>query len=137
MFGLISFFAVDQKERARIVAKTVRINVAIFLALVEQESGFNVDAEGSAGEIGLCQLKPIAVRHVNQYWRRFFTIKQITATPYLNLVCGALFLKLQLDEFNGDYFDALRAYNQGASGARSGKGHDYALSVMARKDKYK
>lgn len=96
----------------------------LVLAVIWQESAGVPTARGSAGEIGLMQLKDVAAQDAG--WNA------ATWEPRANIFQGASFLALQIDRMGGDVYDGLRAYNQGEAGARSGKGHAYAQSVLRR-----
>ncbi|MCI0529556.1 MAG: transglycosylase SLT domain-containing protein [Nitrospira sp.] len=81
----------------------------IVLAVIQVESGFNVDASGAAGEVGLMQLmEPTAkAMQCNRYdWRA-------------NIECGVRLLR---DEFNrfGSWEKSLAAYNAGATNVQAG-----------------
>lgn len=74
----------------------------LFLRLVQQESGWRVNAKSHKGAIGLAQLMPGTARflRVNPH------------DPYENLEGGARYLKMQYRKF-GSWRLALAAYNAG------------------------
>ena len=103
------------------------LDSSIFVSMLKVESGLQQNKNGSiltgsAGELGISQLKPTTAAEVgvNPY------------DPYQNIEGGARYLRKQLDA-TGDYSLALAAYNQGLAGSR-GKGHSagkaYADKVL-------
>lgn len=96
-------------------------------AVLWVESAGNANAIGGAGEIGLMQLKEIAVRDV----RENFHIKTDgwKDIPAKNILVGAYYLKL-MKRRTGNWPDAFRAYNQGVTGAK--KNVDLANQYLAK-----
>lgn len=103
------------------------LDAGIFVSMLKVESGLQQTRGGavimgSAGEIGVSQLKP-------------GTAAEMGVNPFNaleNIEGGAKYLRKQLDA-TGDYTLALAAYNQGLAGSR-GKGHQagkqYADKVL-------
>lgn len=89
-------------DEAKRQATAYRIPETLFLALIQQESGWNSNARSPVGAIGLAQLMP-------------GTAKDLKVNPYdpkQNLRGGAKYLREQYDRF-GDWRLALAAYNAG------------------------
>jgi len=106
----------------------------VLLSLVDQESAGDPDAEGALDEFGLTQMRPIAVEDVAQNTPLPF-IEPASMSPRESLTYGAEFLELQKSRMpSGTYYDALRAYNCGAGGAKRspGCGGSYANDVLGR-----
>ena len=79
------------------------LDPALLAALVEVESGFNKNAVGAAGEVGLTQLMPMTAIMLNVADR---------TDAMQNLDGGARYLRMMLDRY--DRLDlALAAYNAG------------------------
>jgi len=96
---------------------------AIALAVATKESGLDQAAVGSAGEIGVFQLKPS-------------TAADLGVDPYSlvdNVTGGVKYLSQLFNQF-GDWFTALTAYNGGAGnvarGTVSSAAQNYAASVL-------
>lgn len=88
---------------------------ALFLALVEAESGFDMDAVSSKGAIGLTQLMPSTAEELGVD----------PEDPVQNLTGGARYLGAQFKRF-GSWELALAAYNAGPTRvARLGAVPDY------------
>ena len=92
----------------------------IFSAMIEQESGWNPRAVGSAGDIGLGQLTPV-----------IYKSDEFGADPWnpsSNLASAAKFLKSEFSRL-GSWRDALAAYNSGWK--PNSKGYAYADKILA------
>lgn len=97
-------YTVEQlKEIARQKARDFGVNEDIFLKLIQKESGWNPQAQSSAGAMGLVQLMPGTARGLGVS-NPFDPVQSITG--------GARYLSQQLKRF-GSYDKALAAYNAG------------------------
>jgi transglycosylase-like protein with SLT domain len=113
--------------RARRVARRYGIPWGLFNALVNQESGWNPQAQSGAGAIGLTQLMPGTAQGLGvNPWN-----------PHQNLVGGAKYLAQQYQKF-GSWPLALSAYNSGPGGAESSgrvegfsETQNYVKSIMS------
>lgn len=96
---------------ARSAARKHGIPEAIFLNLVQQESGWNPNAVSPKGAIGLAQLMPQTAR----------TFRVNPRDPKANLDGGARYLARQYHKF-GTWKLALAAYNAGPKAVKKHKG---------------
>ncbi len=94
--------ATDYRALAAQAAQKAGIDPNLFLALVQQESGFNPGAVSPVGATGLTQLMPGTAADLGVD----------PNDPLANLYGGARYLRQQLDTF-GDPKLALAAYNAG------------------------
>lgn len=108
------------------VANKYGIPPGLFEGLIGHESGWKPYAVGSAGEIGLGQVKPTTGEEVGIY---------NLYSPESNLEASARYLKKQFNKF-GNWFDALRAYNRGPGDYTNPKGTTYANAVLANARNY-
>lgn len=94
----------------------------ILSAQIMKESEGNPLAVGKAGEIGLMQMKPATADELGTY--NLFD-------PAQNIDAGAKYLSQQL-KGGSNYYDALRAYNAGPTGAakNANSGADYAAEIL-------
>jgi len=92
---------------ARDAARRNGVPEDLFLRLVQQESGWKVDAKSNKGALGLAQLMPGTARNlgVNPH------------DPFENLDGGARYLMQQYREF-GSWRLALAAYNAGPAAVK-------------------
>jgi soluble lytic murein transglycosylase-like protein len=112
-----------------VTARRYGLPVALFTALVWQESGFNERARSKAGARGLTQLMPGTARELGV--RRVYD-------PVQNLDGGARYLRAQLLRFAGSKGLALAAYNAGPASVVKHKGippfaetRRYVASILA------
>lgn len=114
------------RDEALLAGRAHGVSPQLVLAVIWQESAGIASAKGSAGEIGLMQLKDIAARDAGfagAVWE-----------PKANIFIGAAYLALQIRRMGGDVYEGLRAYNQGETGARRDpkKGAQYAREVLQK-----
>lgn len=112
---------------ARQVARDNGIDENIFVSLVNTESSFNPDAKDfrTGTHYGLTQVGSAAVADVGGDMSRVFD-------PYYNLTYGAKYLAQMKAKF-GNYYDALRGYNQGPTTAVYNRraGSEYANKILS------
>ena len=111
------------------IAAKYDLSPSLLEAVVWQESRWRSDATSSAGAHGLAQLMPGTARDLGVNLR----------DPVANLEGGARYLRMQLDQFNGDLARALAAYNAGPGSVRRAGGipkiaetQAYVAAIMAR-----
>jgi len=113
-------------------SKLYSIPLEIILGQIWTESGGNAFAVGASGELGLMQLKPIAVKDIEQNgYNSFSSWKK---NPKDNIMAGVAFLHLQRKRCRGNINCALRSYNQGYKGAKTNKklAKEYEDKVLNR-----
>ena len=86
------------------------LEVALVLAVIQIESGFNPQTRSSAGAVGLMQLMP---RTAAALARRLGREGAAIDDPGFNVEAGCLYLELLRERFGGDLELALAAYNTG------------------------
>lgn len=126
---------------AREAADEYGLPVEIILAQIWQESTGNPEEVGSAGEIGLMQIKPGAVQDLRAFGYGSFQNWQ--TDPAENIMAGAAYLHLQLQRSGRLHSalaetssTALESYNEGYAGAEKDLGPDeYAQEVLSKANK--
>ncbi len=101
------------------------VSPQLVLAVIWQESAGVETAKGSAGEIGLMQVKNVAAEDAG--------FNSAPWDPRSNIFVGTAYLALQIRRM-GNIFDGVRAYNQGETGARRSPsaGFQYAKEVFQK-----
>jgi soluble lytic murein transglycosylase-like protein len=110
-------------------AAAANISPTLLSAVVWQESRWNPQAISPKGAMGLAQLMPATARYLGVN----------PADPVQNLVGGARYLRMLLDQFDGNVEKALAAYNAGPGRVRSAGGvpaiaetRNYVSSIVSR-----
>lgn len=92
----------------RKAAKKHGVPIKIAKAVVEVESNFNPRARGSAGEVGLMQIKPATARGMG-----YRGSTKALYNPETNLEWGMKYLAGAHDRANGDVCGTILRYNAG------------------------
>ena len=87
---------------------------ALVLAVIRQESAFDIDAVSHAGARGLMQLMPGTARKVARDLGLRYSRNRLTQDAAYNMTLGRAYLAQRLERFDGSYPLALAAYNAGA-----------------------
>ncbi len=85
-------------------AKKYEVDPALIAAVVEVESGFEIEAKSTRGALGLMQLRPSTGKWMGA--RNLFD-------PGQNIDAGTRYLKYLEERFDGDLPSQLAAYNAG------------------------
>lgn len=84
------------------------------LAFIQNESSFNPDRKGSAGEIGLMQIKPTTAEQISKIYHIPYKGEKSLYNPEINLKIGTAYLYKLRTQFNAKSDLYLTAYNMGA-----------------------
>ncbi len=87
----------------------------LVLAVIRQESNFDIRAESSAGAKGLMQLMPRTAKLEAKMMRQPYSPNALTSKPSTNVALGSHYLGRLLDRYDGHPALALAAYNAGES----------------------
>jgi len=94
------------------------IEEPLMLAVVRQESAFNIKAKSHANAQGLMQLMPRTALKVAKQLRLPFSRRRLVTDAVYNLTLGQAYLAQLLVTYKGSYVLALAAYNAGPSRVR-------------------
>ncbi len=96
-----------------------RVEPALVLALIRQESEFRADAVSHAGARGLMQLMPQTAQSVALQLGVAHSTDRLTSETAHNIRLGSAYLADQIAELGGSYALAAAAYNAGPSRVRA------------------
>ncbi len=109
LLGLAGFWVIRTSRAAAarrqlepLVRRTARrhgVDPSLVLAVIRQESNFDADARGAAGEIGLMQITQNAAADWARAQRRSLGAENILFAPELNLEIGVWYLAKALRQF--------------------------------------
>ena len=105
-------------ELPQTVQSQGRIEPALVLAIIRQESEFDASAISNANARGLMQLIPSTAQAQARREGMTFQRAALTTDPQYNMTLGAAHLADLVDSFNGSYVLAIASYNAGSARAR-------------------
>jgi soluble lytic murein transglycosylase len=91
-----------------------QIDPIFLMAVIKTESSFNPLAKGSAGEIGLMQLKPDTAEWIAKKYDLPWKGPKTLEDPANNIRIGAAFFDWLRNKFDGEAVKYTSAYNMGA-----------------------
>lgn len=91
---------------------------ALVCAVIQTESGFRVSVTSSAGAKGLMQIMPATGEQIASELDIADYSVEMLDDPQTNIQFGCFYLAKLIDQFDGNWFIALAAYNAGPSRAR-------------------
>jgi len=89
------------------------LEASLILAVVRQESAFNVKARSHANAQGLMQLMPRTASRIAKKLKIPYSKHRLTTDAIYNMTLGQAYLVDLLKTFKGSYVLALAAYNAG------------------------
>lgn len=93
--------------------KDIKVEPALVLSIIRQESEFNQYARSHAGAMGLMQLIYPTAKDVSRELNSRFTRSALYRDKHLNMRFGTHHLSKLLDYYNGSYILSICAYNAG------------------------
>ena len=85
----------------------------IILAIIRQESEFDLKANSWAGARGMMQLMKYTAKIVAKQAKLPYSLSRLTTDPEYNIKLGSYYFNGLLDDYNGVYPFAIAAYNAG------------------------
>jgi len=86
---------------------------ALVYAVARQESAFNIEAESSAGAIGLLQILPSTARETANRIGVAYSETRLRTDAEYNAIIGAAYMRSLIERYSGHYGLALAAFNAG------------------------
>ena len=111
-------YPVPYAEAFRDAVKESKAPNVLLLSLVRQESFFDPLAGSSAGALGLTQVVPPTGAEIAEQLEVSDFATDDLFRPQVSLRFGAHYLRWQLDAFDGNFYQALAAYNGGPGNAQ-------------------
>lgn len=130
------------KVKARQITQTLikesgryKMDPVFVMALIKTESGFNPQARGLFGEIGLMQLKPDTAQWIAQKFGIAYEGPETLLNPQANIRLGIAYMSMLRDKFANEAGSYVSAYNMGPLNVRrllaqNIKPQEYASKVM-------
>ncbi|MBP9791941.1 MAG: lytic transglycosylase domain-containing protein [Rickettsiales bacterium] len=93
--------------------KEFKVEDALIMSIIRQESEFNQYARSHAGAMGLMQLIYPTAKDISRELGSKFTKSALYRDKHLNMKFGTFYLQKLLDYYDGSYILAICAYNAG------------------------
>lgn len=108
---------------------------SLLLAVIRQESAFDVKAVSPAGALGLMQLMPSTAKHVARTLNTRYRKGDLTTNADYNIRLGRAYLEELLEFFDQSYVLTIAAYNAGPDRVNDwirlyGDPRDYGVDVV-------
>ena len=130
--GLVRHLVAEARAEGRLEGPASRLNEDLALAVIEQESGGDPDAESWAGAMGLMQLMPESFAWIMGLHDWGDDVSDISddmmRDPTTNLRAGVRFLAAVLEEQSGSIYWALASYNAGGGMVNAWRAAGYAAA---------
>lgn len=97
------------------------------LAIIKTESQFNTNAIGSAGEIGLMQIKPVTAKWITEKFGVEWRGDEALKNPEYNVQVGALYFKYLQNTLKADSVKYINAYNRGINNMQRSPAKEHAF----------
>ena len=97
----------------KIVANKKMPPAELILAVIRQESEFNVTAKSHKGALGIMQIMPDTARDVSRKTKISYNLGKISRNQQYNIRLGSYYLAMMLERYKKSFPLALAAYNAG------------------------
>jgi soluble lytic murein transglycosylase len=127
--------AIDMTATLLHLSERYEVDPVFIIAIIKTESSFNPVARGSAGEIGLMQLKPDTAQWIAKKIGYKWKGPKSLENPSVNLTLGMAYFDMLRDRFDGHANKYISSYNIGPLKvsrlyASASTPKDYSLKVM-------
>ena len=100
-------------------SNTYELDPLFLMAVIQNESSFSPKMKGSAGEIGLMQIKPSTAQWISKLYKLKYKNSKSLYDPATNIALGAALVDKLRDQFDSHSRLYLSAYNIGAKKVRT------------------
>jgi len=94
-------------------SKKYSIDPVFVVSIIRTESGFNPDAVGSVGELGLMQLKPKTGEYIAKRFKIPYKDSSSLRDPVRNIQLGVAYFSYLREKFKNHSYRYIAAYNSG------------------------
>src|SRR6266542_2134584 len=130
--GLVRPLVAEARAQGRLEGPASRLNEDLVLAVIEQESGGDPNAESWSGALGLMQLMPESfawIMGLHDWGQDVSDVSHDTIRdPEANLRAGVRFLAAVLEEQSGSVYWALASYNAGGGQVNAWRAAGYGAA---------
>jgi soluble lytic murein transglycosylase len=138
------FLVKSQQKHASKIAKAIiresrqyGFDPLFVMAVIQNESSFNMKMVGAVGEIGLMQVRPTTADWISSLYKIKYKGEKTLFDPNVNIKLGVALMDKLRDQFDAHSRLYISAYNIGASKVRSMVEEDrtpkeYVVAVMKR-----
>lgn len=96
-----------------------RLEHALVLSIIRQESNFSTNAISPVGARGLMQVMPATAKLVaKKKKKKMLSVQMLNNNPEFNVEVGSTYLADLVKKFNGSYIMAIAAYNAGPNNVK-------------------
>ncbi len=123
----------EYQDIIRVQAADEHLPPALIAAVIDAETKF-VPRTSSAGAEGLMQVEPATARFLARRSHGYAFRVSDLGEPAVNIAYGSYYLRYLLDEYHGNIYEALAAYNGGETNvdrwmaSASAAGHRFGLA---------
>ena len=100
------------------IPNKIKLESALILSVIRQESNFDPNAKSPRGARGYMQLMPKTAKETAKKMQIDFSVRKLEENHMLNIRLGADYLTRLIQKFEGSYVLALAAYNAGPLNVR-------------------
>lgn len=100
------------------IYKDHKLDQALVMALIRQESVFNYKAISSAGAMGLMQIMPHVAKETAKNINVKYHKDKLTSDPHFNTQLGINHLDTLIQKYDGSFVLSIAAYNAGSKAAK-------------------
>jgi len=106
-------YPIKYQEEIVEASRRFQVDPHLVLAIIRSESGFRADRVSKKGAVGLMQIMPETAQWIVKQARFQPPSPDYLLDPRINIHIGTWYLSFLLEKFDGNYVQAVAAYNAG------------------------